>query len=157
VTPLLIPQALVRRTSPVRAAVRPRAPPDARPSPLFPRPACRVRDQSGLQESQRPAAPFLCPVPFVPSPRGWVRRLRVPFVLSLAVHWTQSGSLSLSPEFCFTHRREEWITFVLHIGGRSGSLFGTGCNSSWYLWPWTNQVEDNWHRVVGPIGSNASA
>ena len=34
---------------------------------------------------------------------------------------------------------------------------GTGCNSSWYLWPWTNLVEDNWHRVVVSTGSNASA
>ena len=34
---------------------------------------------------------------------------------------------------------------------------GTGCNSSWYLWPSTDLVEDNWHRVVVPTGSNASA
>ena len=34
---------------------------------------------------------------------------------------------------------------------------GTGCNSSWYLWPSTDLVEDNWHRVVAPTGSNASA
>ena len=34
---------------------------------------------------------------------------------------------------------------------------GTGYNSSWYLWPWTNLVEDNWHRVVVATGSNVSA
>ena len=33
---------------------------------------------------------------------------------------------------------------------------GTGCNSSWYLWPSTDLVEGNWHRVVVPTGSNAS-
>ena len=34
---------------------------------------------------------------------------------------------------------------------------GTGCNSSWYLWPWTDPVEDNWHRVEVQTGSNAAA
>ena len=33
---------------------------------------------------------------------------------------------------------------------------GTGCNGSWYLWP-SNEVEGNWHRLVVPTGSNASA
>ena len=31
---------------------------------------------------------------------------------------------------------------------------GTGCNSSWYLWPSTDLVEGNWHRVVVPTGLN---
>ena len=34
---------------------------------------------------------------------------------------------------------------------------GTSCNSSWYFWPWTDPVEDNWHRVEVQTGSNAAA
>ena len=36
-------------------------------------------------------------------------------------------------------------------------IIGTGCNSSGYLWLSIDLVEDIWHRVVVPTGSNASA
>ena len=39
------------------------------------------------------------------------------------------------------------------VAGTGYLPIGTGRNSSWYLWPWTNLVEDNWHRVVVPTGS----